>query len=59
MFNNLGMTWFNRMNGYTLTGFTDHKTYRPFVNENGQTMFVSLYSGELQWWPASVFKTAG
>jgi hypothetical protein len=22
-------------------------------------MFVSLYSGELQWWPASVFKTAG
>ena len=48
MFNNLGMTWFNRMNGYTLTGFTDHKTYRPFVNENGQTMFVSLYSGELQ-----------
>jgi|LakMenEpi03Aug12_release.lakeMendotaPanAssembly.Ray.scaffolds.fasta_scaffold269605_1 hypothetical protein len=32
MFNNEGMTWFNRAQGLTLTGFTDYKTYRPLVN---------------------------
>ena len=32
MFNNQGMTWFNFNNGLTLTGFTDHKIYRPYVD---------------------------
>lgn len=57
MFNNQGMTWFNKNSGFTLTGFTDRKNYKPFLNEQGKTMFVSLHAGEMEWWPSNVFKT--
>lgn len=49
------MTWFNKYNG--LTGFTDYKVYKPYINKQGKVMFVSLWSGEMEWWPAEVFKT--
>lgn len=50
MFNSEGMTWFNKYNG--LTGFTDYKVYKPYINKQGKVMFVSLWSGEMEWWPA-------
>lgn len=58
MFNNEGMTWFTYgPNGLVLTGFTDHKIYKPFVNEDGKIIFMSSYAGEMEWWPINVFKT--
>jgi hypothetical protein len=56
MYNSEGMTWFNRLNA--LAGFTDHKMYRTFINWEGMVIFVSLFVGELEWWPAHIFKTA-
>lgn len=58
MFNNEGMTWFTYgPQGLVLTGFTDHKIYKPFVNEDGKIIFMSSYAGEMEWWPINVFKT--
>jgi hypothetical protein len=56
MYNNEGLTWFNRLNA--LAGFTDHKMYRTFINSQNMVIFVSLYAGEFEWWPAHIFKTA-
>jgi hypothetical protein len=55
MYNNEGMTWFNKLN--KLAGFTNRKTYHCFVNEEGVVIFVSLYSDEMEWWPAHIYKT--
>ena len=45
MFNNEGMTWFNRNNGLILTGFTDYKTYRPLMTVDEKVIYVSLQTG--------------
>lgn len=57
MFNAEGMTWFKRTTGLVLTGFTDYKSYRPLMTTDGEVIYVSLQSGEMEWWPAHAFKS--
>lgn len=45
MFNNEGMTWFNRNNGLVLTEYTDYKTYRPLMTVDERVNLVNCKQG--------------
>lgn len=55
LFYRQGMCWMNAYNN--LVGFTDRKSYKPIINEDGKLIFVKYGLGELEWFEGSQFKS--